>query len=90
MNATYLIADDVLSCDDCLTGLSVLRHLRVDTGILLENSVATLDKTDYSEIRSVADRGGRISGLMIARLSLAEKKDTYTDFVSHPNRHHVN
>ena len=45
-NITYLVADDEIACEDLLIGLSVLRHLKVDTKTLLETNRASLDGTD--------------------------------------------
>lgn len=45
----------------------------------MDNSISSLDGTDCLQIQSVADRGRRISRLMIARLNLVSNADTDAD-----------
>lgn len=71
-NIRFLIADDAVSCEDLLIGRPVLRHLRVDTRTLLEDRVRTVDGTDCSTDFVGTSTGGRVSRLMLARLSRVE------------------
>lgn len=42
----FFVAEDDLACEDLLTGLPVLRHLRIDTRTLLEKNCSILDGAD--------------------------------------------
>lgn len=89
-NVTFLVADDELACEDLIIGLPVLRHLQVDTRTLLENNRAVLDGADCSDVWNPTrfQRGGTISGMMIARLNRLPNTKPDTD--TQKNRPPVN
>lgn len=85
VNVQYLTADDDLAWEDLFIVLRVLPHLYVATRTLLEKRIASLNGTDCSQTQSAADRGGRISCLMIGRPNRVPSIHMDTNTVSHPD-----
>lgn len=91
INITYLVADGDLAVQDLLIGLPVLKHLGVDTKLLLEVRRALLDGPYCSTTRAVGNgtHGGQVSRLMIARLNRVLNKSVEAVMNASNDRPHV-
>lgn len=71
-NIGFLVADDekALHCEELLMGLSVLRHLRVDTKTSLERNIKSLNGTYCSFLDTGFIKTGELGRITRARLHL--------------------
>lgn len=92
VNVFILVTDADLVVGDLFTGLAILQLLGVDTKTLLEKRRDLLDGSDCSSIRvaNVGTNGGRVSRLMIARLSRLPNPETPSDNLLHVHCSRVN
>lgn len=65
----FLVLDDELDTEELLTGLLLLRHMKMDTRTLLDLSRSLLDGMDFQCVLKKTKYGGAISRMTVARMN---------------------
>lgn len=64
---SLLIADNAVTCEDILISLAVLRHLRIDSKMMLENNCYTFNGNNCIDVENPRIKLSHVGRLMVAR-----------------------